>query len=293
MDRRSLHDELVAALEPVALQLDEDGEVLTVRRAHVVACPAAAALDGDDGFEPSAATVAWELASAALDRLLHGSRDPGLGRPPTSPVPALALAAAETSDNWAFDWWATAGDAERSVATGEVQRRVAAVARMARAWPVPGHADVGARPRWSFPGRALRVNGRIDLAVTAPGGRSLVVVLAGNHGPVTRSQLAFEAVIDALLRKPADQIVGVLPDAGRRWPVPVDDALLGEGIAAIAGAARVALGARRRDGGGLARRSGTRCRTCVHAGGCEAGRAWLTGPGRLRSGFLPPARPAG
>jgi hypothetical protein len=88
-------------------------------------------------------------------------------------------------------------------------------------------------------------------------------------------------------------VLGLLPDAGRRWSVPVDDALLDEGIVAAAEAARAALGVQRRDATGLDRRPGPGCRSCAHAVTCDSGTAWLAGPGRLRLGFLSPGAGGG
>ncbi len=88
-------------------------------------------------------------------------------------------------------------------------------------------------------------------------------------------------------------MLGLLPDAGRRWSVAVDDALLDEGIDAAADAARTALGVQRRDAAGLERRPGPGCRSCAHAVTCDSGTAWLHGPGRLRLGFLPPGPGSG
>jgi hypothetical protein len=295
----ALHEALVDALAAVADQLPEappgtkldPGDRLDVRgNRHVGRCPAATALDGDTPFEASAATVAWELAAHAGDRLLHGSADPSRARVPTSPADALAVAVEEVSDNWAFDWWAEQDEAARSVAEGGVLRRLTGVARLATAWPPPSPVTYGHRPTWMFPRRPLRLVGRADLVVGRRGhDHTLVVGLGGDHGPDTRRRLAFEAVVEsAALRRPPAKVVGLLPDAGRRWTLTVDDDLLAEGVTVAADAARVALGTRRRDAAGLERNAGPACRTCAHGAGCPAGEAWLAGPGRLRAGFLPP-----
>lgn len=294
MNRDELRGAVVEALAGVADQLPEagEGERLDVRgTSHLGPCPAAIALDGDAPFEPSPQTAAWTLASLATDRLVHGSTDPLSGARPADPAAALDLAVAEVTDDWAGDWWATATDAERAVAGGDVARRVAALARMASTWPLPPPVRVGHRRTWSFPGRSLRLCGRVDLVFGGPAdGRRLVVVLGGDHGATTRSRLAYEALVDALAAgRPAAAVVGVLPDAGRRWRIAVDDTVLAEGITAAAGAARAALGARRRDAAGVPRRPGPRCRACAHATGCDDGGSWLAGPGRLQAGFLRPA----
>lgn len=289
----------VAALEGVADQLPEagpgrraaPGDRLAVRgNQHVAGCPAAVALDGESPFEPSPALVSWALAAEAGDRLLHGSADPRRGGPPATPVEALAQAVEETSDDWAVDWWDNAEAPARSVARAAVVRRLAGVARLASSWPPPGSVTYGHRPSWSFPGRPLVLHGRVDLVVGRRGhGHTLVVAFGGDHGPTTRARVAYEAAVETLaLRRAPAKVVAALPDAGRRWPVQVDDALLEEGVAAAATAARAALGARRRDAAGLERRPGPRCRSCPHARWCGEGTAWLAGPGRLRAGFLPP-----
>lgn len=288
----------VAALEGVADQLPEappgekpaPGDWLVVRgNAHVGGCPAATALTGDTEFDANPITVAWELAKQAGDRLVHGSTDPRSAKAPATPADALALAVEEEGDNWALEWWAAAGGEERALAQAAVTRRLAGIVRLAKVWPPPGRVRCGHKPKWPFPGRPLRLEGRVDLVVGQPGhDHTLVVSLNGDHGPDTRARLAYEALVEALaLRRPPARVVGLLPDAGRRWTVTVDDAVLAEGVEAAAGAARTALGQRRRDATGLDRRPGPRCRWCEHAAACPAGTSWLAGPGRLRSGFLP------
>jgi hypothetical protein len=289
MNVAGVKGDLVAAVEAVADQLGDDDR-LDVRRAHVAACPAAAALDGDGGFEANPATTAWQLAAAAGDRLVNGSADPNRGRPPSTPSEALDLAAEETSDDWAFDWWAGSDEPARSVARADVVRRIAGLARLASTWPPPEPVKYGHRPSWTFPQGPLRLAGRVDLVAGRRGhDHTVVVALPGDHGPLTRARLAYEALVETVaLNRPPAYVLGLLPDAGRRWRIAVDEALLAEGVAAAGVAARVALGARRRDDHGLERRPSPRCRWCQHRGDCPEGAAWLDGPGRLRSGFLPP-----
>lgn len=294
----SLRDDLIDALAPVADQLaervpGEPVEELAVRHSHVrqaTECPAAAALDGETPFEATPALVSWELAAQAADLLVHGHRDPQRAGGPTTPAGALALATEEVTDNWAFDWWASAGEAERSVAEAAAVRRLSALARMASSWPPEGPVTVGHRPSWRFPNRALVLKGRVDLVIGRRGdGHTLVVVLGGDHRAEVTRRAAFEAVVEAAaLNRPPAWVLMALPDAGWKRPVRVDDALLRDGVAVAAEAASVALAAVRRDATGLDRRPGARCRRCVHSANCPPGGKWLANTGRVRLGFLPP-----
>ncbi len=288
---------VVEALEAVADQLPpsppgekvDPAERLVVRSGDL-GCPAAAALDGEDPFVEQAATAGWGAASTVLDRLVTGHVDPRRGRPPTDPAAGFRTAMREVELlDWPWTWLDTAGPADRATTAAEVHRRVAATARLLDPWPPPDARMIGVRPTWWFPGRPLRLQGRIDAVLgRRDGTHTAVVVLPGDHGPSTRSRLAYEALLESLAqRRPPATVLGLLPDAGRRWPLAVDDALLLEGVEVAAVAARTALGRRRRDAAGLDRRPGVRCRWCAHAATCAEGVAWLAGPGRLRSGFLP------
>lgn len=296
-----LRQAAVDALALVADQLPEvppgtrvdPAERLVVRSTHVRAalgCPAAVALAGEEPFEESAAVAGWAAAATVADRLVHGHRDPNLGRPPTEPATGFrAVWRERAAEGWPWTWLDGATDADRALTAAEVHRRLAALARTLGAWPPAGASHVGHRPSWTFPNRPLVLQGRVDLVLgRRDGSHTLVVALGGDHDGTTRARLAYEAAVEALaLRRPPAAVLALLPDAGRRWQVPVDDALLAHGVATAALAAATALGTRRRDPAGLARRPGTRCRSCTSAASCEPGRAWLDGPGRLLHGFLP------
>jgi len=291
---------VVRALAAVADQLPEvapgersdPGERLDVRGSAVgqaLGCPAAAALDGEEPFVEAAATAGWGAATTVLDRIGSGHLDPNRGQPPGDPASGFRTVFAERLEDWPWTWLAGAGPAERALTAGEVHRRVSAAARLLEPFPPPSVSHVGWKPSWGFPGRPLRLLGRVDLVLgRRDGGHTLAVVLAGDHGAATRPRLAYEALVEALaLRRPPATVLGMLPDAGRRWPLQVDDDLLGEGVVVASLLARVALGRRRRDAAGLERRGGPRCRGCAHLAGCDHGAAWLAGPGRRRVGFLP------
>ena len=303
MNFDDLRAAVVAALEGVADQLPESppgtrvepGVRLDVRSsgvARALACPVATAFDGETPFEDSPGAAGWSASVTVLDRIVSGHLDPGRGRPPQDPASGYRTALQEVDRlDWPWPWIAGAGRAEKAVTAAEVHRRVAATARLLDPWPPADARHIGARPSWSFPGRPLRLQGRVELVLgRRDGTHTIVVGVRGDHGPTTRAQLAYEAVVEGLqLRRPPAVVLGLLPDAGRRWPLAVDDTLLGEGVAAAALAARVALGARRREAAGLEPRPGPRCRGCAHGGRCGPGTSWLAGAGRLRSGFLPPA----
>lgn len=299
----ALHDDLVAALLPVADQLAEHQpgtkpapeDWLEVRSGTVAAalrCPAAAALDGDDGFRASAATAGWKATADATDLLVHGHHDPRRGAPPTDPASAFRQLWADRArlDGWPWPWLADeAQPADRALTAAEVHRRAAGLARMLDPWPPPDAGAVGHRASWTFPRRTLRLHGRAELVLGRRGrGHTLVVVLNGDHGAATRTRLAYEAVIEAAaLRAAPAAVLGLLPDAGRRWQLAVDDDLLADGVRAAGVAAAAALGARARRATGLARTPGPGCRHCAHGATCDEGTSWLTGPGRRRAGFLP------
>lgn len=301
-----LRSAAVAALEGVADQLPESGpgqrtppgDWLTIRSTMLsgaLACPAAASLDGEEPFEESAAVVGWGAASTVLDRLVHGHLDPGRGLAPTDPASGFRTALREVDQlEWPWPWIDQATKADKAVTAAQVHRRLAAVARLLDPWPPPDASHVGWRAKWTFPGRPLALQGRADLVLgRRDGTHTLVVSLSGDHGPATRARLAFEAVVEALqLRRPPAVVLGLLPDAGRRWPLQVDDSVLADGVTSAGLAARVALAARRRDAAGLERRPGPRCRTCEHRPSCGVGTAWLDGPGSRYLGFLAPATPS-
>jgi hypothetical protein len=289
---------LLEAVAPVTDQLPEvrwreaaDAERLTVRPAHVAAgCPAAAALDGDQGFTPRPVVVGPAAAGAVLDRLLLGPRDPKRGGGAGDPATAFREVLADPPEHWAWDWATTATREERALLSAAVSRRAAGVARMLQPWPPPDATHAGRRSPWTHPTRPFRLTGGIDVTLgRRDGTHTIVVVLTGDHTGNTRERLAYEAVVEVLtLRRPPAVVRGLLPDAGRAWSVDVDDALLETGIAAAAGGARTALGIGRIDAAGLPRRPSPACRRCAHAVGCPEGEAWLAGPGRRRLGFLPP-----
>jgi hypothetical protein len=289
----SAHAELraavVAAVEDVADQLADNEPPLVVRRA-VTTCPAALALDGETPFEDSPAVAGRAATATVLDRIVTGHLDPSRARPPTTPAAGFRTALQEAAVlEWPWPWVDSSDRPVRAVTAAEVHRRASAAARMLPSWPPPQAVFPRRQPSWTFPGRPLKLHARLDLVLgRRDGTHTTVVVLNGDHGPDTRAALAYLAVVEALdQHRPAATILGLLPDAGRRWSVPVDEDLLADGVAAAGLAARAALGARRNDAAGLERRPGRRCRWCAHAAGCGPAEAWLAGPGRLRHGFLP------
>jgi hypothetical protein len=298
MEASDVAARVLDALAPVAEQLPEvrwrdaaADDRLTVRSAHAApACPAAMALDGDPGFAPRPAVVAPAATGAVLDRLVLGDRDPTRRGGATDPATAFREVLADPPEHWAWEWAVGAGREERALLAAAVSRRVAGVARMLEPWPPPDATHAGRRAPWIHPDRPLRLTGSIDATLgRRDGTHTIVVLLSGDHAAGTRQRLAYEAVLEVLnRRRPPAVVRGLLPDAGRQWSLPVDDDLLDLGAAAVGLAARTALGVRRADAGGLARRPSTACRRCPHVDGCAEGRVWLGGPGRLRLGFLPP-----
>ena len=299
MNAAELTARLLEALAPVADQLpdvrwrDADAaDRLSVRPGTVaVACPASTALDGDTGFVAKPVTVGPAASGAVLDRLLLGPRDPSLANASHDPGTAFREVLAQPPEHWAWDWATTATREEKALLAGVVSRRAAGIARMLGPWPPPGVTHAGRRPPWTHPHRPLRVTGGVDLTIgKRDGSHTIVLALTGDHSGATRDRLAFEAVVELLTVRRAPAVVrALLPDAGRDWSLTVDDDLLVTGVATVAAAARTALGVSRLDPAGLPRRPSPACRRCAHCTGCEPGRAWLDGPGRLRLGFLPPA----
>jgi hypothetical protein len=289
---------LVEALGPVADQLAavpwRDAswdERLGIRSGMVVgSCPARAALDGDEPFETRPALAGPAASLAVVDRLAFGHRDPTRGGAATDLLSAFRVAYKDEHEQWPWDWAHQATEEQRVLLAGAATRRAAGIARMLDPWPPPGLGHVGLETSWIHPQRPLRLKARFDAVLgRRDGSHTLDAVVPGDHGPATRRRLAYDALLEVLsLRRAPARVLGLLPDAGRRWSVAVDDALLDEGIDAAAHAARTALGVQRRDATGLDRRPGTGCRSCAHAVTCDRGTAWLAGPGRLRLGFLSP-----
>lgn len=288
---------VLEAVAPVTDQLPElswrdasDGARLTIRPAHLAAaCPAAMALDGDEGFTPKPVLVGPAATGAVLDRLLLGPRDPSRPGNVSDPATAFREVLADPPEHWAWDWaTAAATREERALLSAAVSRRAGAVARMVQPWPPPDATHAGRRPPWTHPQRPFRLTGGIDVTLgKRDGTHTIVVVLTGDHTGATRARLAYEAVIETLVLRRSPAVVrGLLPDAGREWSLPVTDDVLEVGAAAAGDAARAALGISRRDAAGLDRLPGPACRRCPHFDGCDEGRAWLAGAGRLRFGFL-------
>lgn len=289
--------DLVEALAPTAEQLPDiawreatAGEKLVVRADHLAtACPVQAALDGDGDFDTTPVTAGPTAAMGVLDRLVHGSLDPSRPFPASDPGDGFRAVWDEKLDDWPWDWARDeASPAERALLSGAVNRRVGAVARMLDPWPPPDATSIGRRNNWLHPERPLQLRTRTDLILgRRDGTHTLVVLLGGDHGPVTRRRLAYDAVLEAVsLRRPPARVRALLPDAGREWTVEVDDDLLAEGVTAAADAARLALATQRIDPAGLAPQPGAVCRYCAHVARCPEGEAWLAGPGHLRHGFL-------
>jgi hypothetical protein len=232
-----------------------------------------------------------------LDRLLLGDLDPLRVNRPQDPATAFRDVYKGTPDDWAWRWAKDEATPEQRILLhAAVSRRVAGAARLLDPWPPPDATHAGRRAPWPHPTKPLRLAGATDVTLgKRDGTHTLVVVLTGDHTGTTRERVAFEAVVEVLLRRRTPAAVrALLADAGRDWSVAVDDDLLATGIEAVGTAARTALGARRADAAGLPRRPGPACRRCAHATGCAEGAAWLAGPGRLRLGFLPELpRPAG
>jgi hypothetical protein len=291
--------EVLTALAPVADQLPDlrwrdagEADRLTVRPGTVsVACPASTALDGDPGFVAKPVTVGPAASGAVLDRLLLGPTDPSRAGGATDPGTAFREVLAHPPEHWAWDWATKANRQEKALLSGVVSRRSAGIARMLGTWPAAGVTHAGRRPPWTHPHRPLRVTGAVDLTIgKRDGTHTIVLALTGDHAGATRDRLGYEAVVELLTLRRAPAVVrALLPDAGRDWSLTVDDDLLATGVRAVAAAARTALGVARLDAGGLPRTPSPACRRCAHQAGCEPGEAWLTGPGRLRLGFLPPA----
>jgi hypothetical protein len=294
---------LVEALGPVADQLADVpwrdatwDERLGIRSGQVaVACPARAALDGDEPFETSPTIAGPAAGLGVLDRLALGHRDVTRGGAATDPMSAFRVAYKDEHEKWPWDWAHGGTEEQRVLLAGAATRRAAGIARMLDPWPPTALGFVGFEPNWLYPQRPMRLKARFDAVLgRRDGTHTLVAVIAGDHGPATRRRLAYDALLEVLsLRRAPARVLGLLPDAGRRWSVPVDDALLDEGIEAAAVAARTALGVQRRDATGLERRPGPGCRSCAHAVTCDSGSAWLAGPGRLRLGFLAPGPGSG
>ena len=299
MSHADLLADALGALAPVTDQLpdtrwrDTDhAERLTVRPWSVAAaCPAAVALDGPQEFEGTAATMGPTVAAAVVDRLVLGETDPRRRLRSTTPAEAYRAVLGEAvPDDWPWDEVTAPGARPlRAALAAEVHRRVGALARLLPAWPPPDATRAGRLPAWVHPDRPLRMVGAVDLVLGHRDGTHTLVVVAGtDHRPTTRRRLAYEAIVETLaLRRPPARVMGLLPASGRRWDLAVDDAFGQQGVVAAALGALVALGVSRASAGSLPRDPGPHCRACAHRGGCEPGTAWLAGPGRLRSGFLP------
>ncbi len=256
------------------------------------ACPAAVALDGPKPFVETPAVAGPGASAAVLDRLLLGDPDPRRAARPVTPAEGYrAVLTSGLHDGWPWDWLNEAGPPAKAAVAAEVHRRVSAVARLLPDWPPQEATRTGRLPTWTHPSRPLRLHGGVDLVLgRRDGTHTLVIVIGGDHRSSTRRRLTYEALVEALaLRRPPAAVLALLPDAGRSWRVEIDEALLLEGVDAATLGAKTALGVARATGRSLPRTPGPLCRRCAHRSSCAEGTAWLAGPGRRRSGFLPPA----
>jgi hypothetical protein len=296
-------DLLATTLEALAVVTDQQpdqrwndadaGERLAVRPFLVTAaCAASLALDGPQPFVEVPAVAGPAASAAVLDRLLLGDPDPRRATRPTTPAEGYrAVLTSGLLEGWPWDWLNEEGPPAKAAVAAEVHRRVSAVARLLPDWPPPNATRTGRLPTWTHPTRPLRLHGGVDLVLgRRDGTHTLVVVIGGDHRSTTRRRLTYEALVETLaLRRAPAAVHALLPDAGRSWRVDVDAALLREGIDAAVLGARTAFGTATATDPSLPRTPGPLCRRCAHQATCTEGTAWLSGPGRLRAGFLPPA----
>jgi hypothetical protein len=241
-------------------------------------CPRRTAATPPTPFESTVGTVSRAAALDAFRQLAHGAAGP-----PSAFVEAYRDGDAE---RWPWNWIRhDATKRERSLVAQRATTFVSRCARSVSGWPIPSLKRVGWRPAWEYPGRALRLAGRVDLLyVDEP---SLAIAFNGSWNGFIRSELAFQVVMAVLGFEEPRRAVAMFPDVGRHADVEfaVDERLLDDGIRATCEAAQSVAAQRSFTDRTQVARPGTQCRHCPINENCEEGLEWLAEPGRRRFGF--------
>ncbi len=283
--RKALTDQLSVVAERCApgkywdAAEDERLQVGAWQVRQSLVCPAREAATPSTPFESSVNTV-WR--ASALDSLCELDFSVG---PPRAFVEAFRNG---DSNRWPWEWIRYGASKPERAMIG--QRAISFVSGAARAigvWPLPPGTRIGWRPAWEYPGRALRIAGRIDLLYRVDGELTLGLILNGAWSEYIRRELGFAAVMAALVGEEPVRVVALLPDCGahRTVQIDVDPALIEEGVQAVCTAATVVAVQAGFSKEPQLRHPGSQCRYCSISDTCEEGSRWLSGPGARRFGF--------
>lgn len=286
--RDDVQEQLVNALSAVAdLCADSgywdaaDDERLQVGAWQVhqaLICPRWAAATPSTPFESTVGTVS---RSAALDAFRE--LPCGVVGPPNAFVEAYRKADAE---RWPWNWIRhDATKRERSLVAQRATTFVSKCARSVPGWPIPSLKRVGWRPAWEYPGRALRLAGRVDLLYVD--GPSIAIAFNGAWSGVTRGELAFHVVMAVLGFEQPQRAIAMFPDVGRHASLEfaVNERLLDDGIRATCEAVESTAAQHSFSSRTQSARPGSQCRRCPINDSCDEGLEWLAGPGSRRFGF--------
>lgn len=240
-------------------------------------CPRQAAATLPTPFESTVATVS---RAAALDAFRELS---GVVGPRSAFVEAYRKGDAE---RWPWRWIRhDATKLERSLIAQRATTFVSGCARGALDWPTRSVKRVGWRPAWEYPGRALRLAGRVDLLYVD--GASVAIAFNGAWNGLVRGKLAFQVLMAVLGFEEPERAIAMFPDVGKHASVEfaVDEHLLDDGIRATCEAAESVAAQHSVSNRVQEARPGSQCRRCPINDSCNEGLNWLAGSGSRRFGF--------
>jgi hypothetical protein len=297
-DRDALAAELTTRLAEVAgycpagrfwdAAEDDRLQVSDFHVAQAVSCEARAGAEPVTPFAWSVRTV-WRAATYDTLNILA---DPQAASDPASAY-RMAYHRGDPT-RWPWNWirsngteFPVASSAERVLIGQRAIRLASSVARAFDAWPPSGLRLFGWRPDWYYPDCALRLYGRVDAVLQQADETAVVFVVPGPWNRRVRPQVAFSALLASFNRFVPESAIVMFPDVGSHATLrlPVDNALLAEGVDVAVRTALVLAVRQDLTGQTLSRTPGAQCHYCSLADDCQPGTEWLRGSGARRLGF--------
>jgi hypothetical protein len=255
--------------------------------ADAASCPARAAAILPTPFVHTPRTVFRAAGRAAFLEVLAGGMAPGRSSPAVSAhegyrlARAAALAAGAGRVSFPWDWLGGRGGGNHANSTEKTASAAATirfVACVARVWSPLDAQPVALRANasWTHPGPfPVRLTGRVDFVQGKMASRRIVLVRSGVRGPAQFPRVAFEALLDGLCFPVPRSVLLLLPEAGEREEIPVDEELLAVGVTVAASALGAVVARSKERTDDLPRLPGPSCRYCPALGTCGPGSVWL------------------